>query len=317
MNPGIAKLGHVELVTPNLEKSEWFFKDVIGLNEVQRESGRVYLRGDRDWEHHTLTLVEGEEATVDHIGWRTENPEDIEKFAEQLESTGIEVDYLEAGYERAQGEAIRFQLPSGQIFELYFDMSKPKPPAAERSRLRNRLHQRSGIISPERIDHVTFTVPDPYDAQSWLTDTLDFRLNEYVATGDTEYNGAWMSITPKDHDTAFVKDPERRHGQFHHVAYYYDSVHALLQAAELMYEHDITIDGGPGRHNVAKSNFLYVQDPGSGHRVELYTGGYLILEPDWEPIEWTEDDQIQVGDRKGMEVYGIPPSRETTPFREK
>lgn len=314
MSPGIAKLGHVELATPNLEKSVWFFEDVIGLNEVERDAGRVYLRGDRDWEHHTLVLVQSSEAKVNHVGWRTERGDDIEKYAAQLEAAGVDITWISPGHEKEQGEAIRFPLPSGQVFELYYDMTKPDPPKTERSRLRNRLYQRSGVVSPDRIDHATFTVPDPYKAQSWLADMLGFQLNEFVAAGDEEYKGAWMSVTSKDHDTAFVADREGRSDQFHHVAYYYDSRHALSQAAELMYEHDIVIDGGPGRHNVANSNFLYVEDPGSGHRVELYTGGYLILEPDWEPIKWTEEDQIQVGDRKGMEVYGVPPSRDTTSF---
>ena len=36
--PEIAKLGHVALVTPDLEKSLWFFKELIGLEET-RNSG--------------------------------------------------------------------------------------------------------------------------------------------------------------------------------------------------------------------------------------------------------------------------------------
>ncbi len=32
-------------------------------------------------------------------------------------------------------------------------------------------------------------------------------------------------------------------------------------------------------------------DPGSGCRVELFSGGYLIFEPDWEPVEWTMEER--------------------------
>ena len=39
--PEIAKLGHVALVTPDLEKSLWFFKELIGLEETETVDGTV------------------------------------------------------------------------------------------------------------------------------------------------------------------------------------------------------------------------------------------------------------------------------------
>jgi catechol 2,3-dioxygenase-like lactoylglutathione lyase family enzyme len=84
MAPEIAKLGHVALVTPNLEQSLWFFRDVIGLDLVERRDDTVYLRAWGDWEHHTLTLRAGDAAVVDHIAWRTKRREDVDLFARQL-----------------------------------------------------------------------------------------------------------------------------------------------------------------------------------------------------------------------------------------
>ena len=54
--PEIAKLGHVALVTPDLEKSLWFFKELIGLEETETVDGTVYLRAWGDFEHHTLSI---------------------------------------------------------------------------------------------------------------------------------------------------------------------------------------------------------------------------------------------------------------------
>src|SRR3990172_13131489 len=56
--PGIAQLAHVELLTPHLEQSLWFFHDVLGLEETARRSGSVYLRAYEDFYHHTLKLTE-------------------------------------------------------------------------------------------------------------------------------------------------------------------------------------------------------------------------------------------------------------------
>ena len=42
--PEIAKLGHVALVSTDLDKSLWFFKELIGLEETEVVNGTHYLR---------------------------------------------------------------------------------------------------------------------------------------------------------------------------------------------------------------------------------------------------------------------------------
>ena len=123
--PEIAKLGHVALVTENLEKSLWFFKDVLGLEETREVNGTHYLRAWGDFEHHTLSLTAGESSYIDHIGWKAKRREDISNFATLLQDAGTDVRWIENGEEVGQGEAIRFELPSGHRFEIYYDMEKP------------------------------------------------------------------------------------------------------------------------------------------------------------------------------------------------
>ncbi|HEX4061352.1 MAG TPA: hypothetical protein VHY58_10070 [Streptosporangiaceae bacterium] len=50
----IAHLGHAELLTPEPEKSLWFFTEVLGLTENGRGGDSVYLRTWDDYEHHSL-----------------------------------------------------------------------------------------------------------------------------------------------------------------------------------------------------------------------------------------------------------------------
>ena len=96
-NPEISKLGHFGLVSTDLEKSLWFFKEVIGLEETEEADGVHYLRAWGDFEHHTLTLRAGEESRLDHIAWRTKRPEDVDAFAENLQKEGIEINWVEEG----------------------------------------------------------------------------------------------------------------------------------------------------------------------------------------------------------------------------
>ena len=67
-----------------------------------------------------------------------------------------------------------------------------------------------------------------------------------------------------------------------------------MLGADVLREEGVRIELGPGMHGVARSMFCYVRDPGSGHRVELYAGGYHVFDPDWKPIEWTRRE-IEAG----------------------
>jgi hypothetical protein len=53
----IAHLGHAELLTPEPDKSLWFFTEVLGLTENGRSGDLVYLRTWDDYEHHSLKLT--------------------------------------------------------------------------------------------------------------------------------------------------------------------------------------------------------------------------------------------------------------------
>src|ERR1700686_3454229 len=106
--PEIAKLGHVALTTPDLDKSLWFWRDLIGLEEVERDGDTIFLRGWGEFEHHSLSLRPGDTATVDHVAWRTKRPEDVDAFAERIRSQGTAIQKVDKGEERGQGRAFRF-----------------------------------------------------------------------------------------------------------------------------------------------------------------------------------------------------------------
>ena len=324
MTPELAKLGHVAISTPDLARSTAFFHDILGLEIVEEHDGVVYLRGWGEFEHHSLSLRDGPTG-IDHVGWRTRRPEDVDAFAASLRDAGTEVEVVEPGRERGQGAAIRFTTPSGHPFELYYDVGKPLAPEERRSRLKNNsARQWDHGISARRIDHVNLATTDVAGGQRFLCEQLGFKVREYVKPSgramkafvspgvgpkvrelarpsDEPVAASWMSVTSLVHDLALTLDARRRSGRFHHVAYYVDNWQDVLRGMDILAEHDVPIELGPGRHGIAQSFFCYVKDPGSGHRVEIYSGGYHIFDPDWEPIAWTEEDV-----QRGLVWWGPP-----------
>lgn len=306
--PEIAKFGHVALVSANLEKSLWFFKEVIGLEETEEVNGVHYLRAWGDFEHHTLSITSGEVSCVDHVAFRTKRPEDVEGFKNLLEQAGVTVRTISEGTEAGQGEAIRFQLPTGHNFELYYYMDKPDAPEEIKGRLKNQVYKswRKGV-SPRRIDHVNVTTNGPgQPIIEFLTEKLGFKIREQFNLPDGSIGGAWMSVTPLVHDIAFASSPAApTTHEFHHLAYWVDNASDVLRAADIMVEEKIKFMG-PGKHGLSQAIYLYVTDPGSGLTVEIFTNGYLIFEPDWEPIVWSMEEFAFAGTVWGEQIAVDP-----------
>jgi catechol 2,3-dioxygenase len=286
--PEIAKLGHVALVTENLEKSLWFFKEIIGLEETREVNGTHYLRAWGDFEHHTLSITAGETSYIDHIGWKAKRREDVANFARLLEDAGTEVRWIAAGEEAGQGEAIRFELPSGHRFEIYFDMEKPQAEDGRKSVLKNQVYKSwAKGVSPRRIDHVNLqTSLDNHLIVTYLQETLGFKLREYLVNADDKQVVGWMSVTNLVHDVAMMSKPSVGPNEMHHIAFWQDNAQDILRTADILSEQEVSFVG-PGKHGISQAMFIYVKDPGSGLRVEIFTNSYLIFEPDWEPIKWS------------------------------
>ena len=302
--PELARLGHVALETPDLESSLRFFRDAIGLHETERTDDTAFLRSVYDTEHHTLSLREAEASGVDHIGWRAQEPEHVELFADRLEGEGIDVSQVDTDEEPGQGDGIRFDAPNGHPFEIYYDVEKPDPPEDKRSRLKARRISGDEIPrgAPTRIDHVHLRDRNGAAATVWLEEHLGFQVNEYYRNAGKRW-GTWLSVTPLPHDLALSTHEETGESdempeQFHHIAYRVETERDLFTAADRLREHGFDLDAGPGQHAITEGKYLYMRDPVSDIRVELYTGGYLIFDPDWEPIEWTDEDIGVAGDHQ-------------------
>lgn len=295
--PEIAKLGHVALVTEDLETSLWFFKEVIGLEETRAVNGTHYLRAWGDFEHHSLSIKAGEKSYIDHIGWKAKRREDVGTFALLLEDAGTDVRWIKDGEEVGQGEAIRFELPSGHRFEIYYDMEKPAAEEGRKSVLKNQVYKSwAKGVSPRRIDHVNLqTSMDNKRIVNYLTETLGFKLREYFVNPDDEQVASWMSVTNLVHDVAMMTTKNSiGPNEMHHIAYWLDNSQDLLRAADILCENEVGFVG-PGKHGISQAMYIYVKDPGSGLRVEIFTNSYLIFEPDWEPIKWSYDEYLKHG----------------------
>jgi catechol 2,3-dioxygenase len=307
----VAHLGHLELLTNRPEESLDFFVNVYGLTESGREGDSVYLRGWDDYEFHTLKLTASNTTGMVHVGYRTSSQAALERRVAAIEAMGCGIGWNEG--DLGHGRAYRFRSPDGHVFELYYDTRKYEPPEGERPALKNvaqRFHGRGAAV--RRLDHFNLLATDVSQMRDFMTGALGSRVTEQIRLDNGRLGGCWFTVNNKSYDMAVTEDHSGAHGRFHHITYAVDQRDEVLRAADIFLENGVFIETGPHKHAIQGTFFLYVYEP-AGNRVEVANAGArLILQPDWQPITWTETERKK-GQAWGLKTipsfhsHGTPP----------
>src|SRR5690606_37720178 len=235
----IAHLGHVELMTPNLEASLWYFRELLGMESVHWAGDSVYLRGYGDYAASTLRLTEAQRPGVGCIAWRTTSEAALERRARAVGATGLGEGWTNGDFSR--GRSYRFRDPDGHVMELYYEETKYQPPETLRSTLKNLPQKFTGRgAAVRRVDHLALLANDVARNRDFAERVLGFRLREQVRYDDgrTEI-GSWLSANPVHHQLAYVLDARGGRGRLHHFAMWVDNREDVLRAADVLAENGI------------------------------------------------------------------------------
>jgi catechol 2,3-dioxygenase len=284
---GVLRPGHAQVRMLDLEEGIKFYRDVLGLVETGRDKqGRVYFKAWDERDHNSFVIRQADRPGLDFFGYRVFDKATLERFDSDLRAAGVPTERIPAGDMLETGERVRFQAPSGHLFELYADkkhvgngltLVNPGPwsDASEHG------------IAPIRMDHCLLYGPNVGKTKDLFTNILGFRVTEYVEGEDGKTVAAWfMSCSHKAHDLAMVEYPEP--GKLHHVSFRIESWEKVLRAADIMGRNNVSVDFGPTRHGITRGTTIYAFDR-SGNRFETFCGSYDPY-PDWDPIKWTFEE---------------------------
>jgi catechol 2,3-dioxygenase len=286
----IAHLGNIELLTPKPDASLWYFRDVLGMEVVHSAGPSVYLRGYGDYAASTFKLTEAPQPGVGCVSWRAVSPQALERRADALARAGHGLGWTNGDFGR--GRAYRFKDPDGHLMEVYYEEERYVAPAHLRSALKNQPMKYPGRgVGVRRIDHLALLSRDVAANRAFAESLLGFRLREQVRfdNGATEI-GSWLSTSPIHHQMAYVLDIKGGSGRLHHVSFWVDEREDVLRAADILSENRIFIEAGPAKHNNSQGFYLYSYEPG-GNRVEVYSGSFLVMAPDFAPVTWNEAER--------------------------
>ena len=290
----VAQLAHVEYLTPKPDETLLFFKELLALEETERDGQSVYLRAYEDFYHHTLKVTESNEAGMGHCAWRASSPQALERRVQAIEASGLGKGWSDG--DLGHGPAYQFETPDGHSMELLWEVDYYVAP--EKTKLLSRPQKRPRRGVPvRRLDHVNLMAADPVSSSNFMVEQLGFRKRELIVDDESGATiGTWLAVTNLVHDIAIMPDPTGTQGRFHHACYWYGIPQHIYDVAELLKDADIQIEAGPGKHGITQAMFMYVFEPG-GNRVELFSdSGYLIFDPTWKPVEWKMSEVPGAGD---------------------
>lgn len=266
---GVMRPGYVQLRVMDMEAALRHYRDLIGLMEVSRGAdGRVYLKAYDEFDRHSIVLREADRAGMDFMGFKVTDRKTLADLKTKLQAYGLQTEDVHAEEMPGVGERVRFNTPTGHVFELYADMElSDKGPMIENPEVWVEPPRGMGVI---RFDHCLLYGGDIDATTAIFTDVLGFRLTEYVSDGD--FNIAmFLSCSNKAHDLALVRHEED--GKFHHASFLLEDWNAIGHAADLLSRYEVSVDIGPTRHGITRGKTIYFWDP-SGNRNEVFAGGY-------------------------------------------
>jgi catechol-2,3-dioxygenase len=121
----LKKLGHVVLKVRDLDRSEAFYTNVVGLRVTGRLPGRmVFLGVPGNEDSHDLALwkvgpdaaaAESKQVGLFHVAWQVERSEDLEPLYRHLLAMGVAV---QGTMDHGANLSISFEDPDGNMLEF-------------------------------------------------------------------------------------------------------------------------------------------------------------------------------------------------------
>ncbi|MFC9843528.1 catechol 2,3-dioxygenase [Streptomyces sp. NPDC060223] len=307
----IAHLGHVELLTPDLEGSLRFFTDYLGLTVNGQHGDSYYLRTWDDYEHHSLVLTAYDTAGMRRTALRASSDDALQRRVKELESAGHQGRWTED--EPGLGPLYVTTDPDGHELALYWESEWYRAPDELRPALKNQPQAKPGHgVDVRRLDHVNYLAADVAANADFHQYVLGARPTEQIRLDDGRIAAKWLTFTDKSYDVVHTEDWTGSRGRLHHIAFATDTREDILRAADLAIDTGVFIETGPHKHAIQQTFFLYVYEPG-GNRIELCNPlTRLVLAPDWPLITWTKEERAK-GQAWGLETiesfhtHGTPP----------
>ena len=276
----VTRISHVALNVRDLAASRAFYEGLVGLVVTEQDGDTLYLRGVEETAHHSLILHRGGEPTAERLGFRVAAEEDLDAAKAHFDALGLAADWVDVPH---QARTLRAVDAGGVPLELCVTM-----PVRPRRGLEFADFEGAAAA---RIDHAQVHVTDPDNYARFYT-RLGFRISEFGSASGTADTPLLAVFLSRKGDCLDLVGALNIGPRLHHFAFIvHDASLTLPRVCDLASSLGIrdSVEYGPGRHGLAPQQFLYLRDP-DGHRIELVSHAYQLIDPEVEPVGWSLTD---------------------------
>ena len=261
----IVDLRYVHLGASDPEAAAKWAREIYGLEEVGRGSGRIYLRGD-DRDHNVCYVAGGPAEQA--VGVELADDAALDAASRLLAANGVEVvpgDDEGARVRRCMRYAT-FSDPTGNRFDLLvrpFHSGRRFFPSRD-----------AGLYW---FNHIGLKTTDARRDEAFWSGLFNLRANDWI--GDAPL----MSFDEVHHRLALFPTD---HAGVQHVNFQVRETDDIMRSAYFLQERQQRIVFGPGRHATSGARFLYFEGPDG--MVYEYSCGVRMIAPEdgWRPRQF-------------------------------
>lgn len=241
-----SRIAYAAFETPDLEGQIDHYTKVLGLALVEMDKDAAYLSTSGD--HHTVVLRKGTAARCDALGFQLPRGVDLGEYAKQIGGHGIATERRSDSQPDIK-DAVIFVDPKGTKIETFVEAI----PAG--------VGFQPAGISPNKLGHVAFTVPDLNVAVKFYCDVLGFKVSDWI--GDFF---AFLRCGPDHHSINLVTGQKVK---MHHIAFELRDWTHIRDACDWLAKDRIPVIWGPVRHGVGNNIAIYHRNC-DGQIIELF-----------------------------------------------
>ncbi len=128
------QLGHLVIRVRDLERSERFYRDVLGLKVMNKRSGQmIFMSADTGMSHELALVPVGDDAPgpeegrvgLYHFAWEMESFDDLKKLYAVMKEQDVKVGHIG---DHGISLGIYFFDPDGNEIEAYYEMPEEEWP---------------------------------------------------------------------------------------------------------------------------------------------------------------------------------------------
>ena len=235
----------------DLEPTLTFYRDLLGVVEVERADGHVFLSGgmtaDYDVEFGPWPVG------LHHFSFYVGDDQDLDEAGERLRTAGVSVTDVDMADHPGLRRAIQFPLPSGHLVRL---VVATDPIVFQAIPIVDPRHVTG--VGPTPLEHISIQCVDVEETNDFLVEHLDFAVTELSRLRGEPWFASFVRTRDLHHDLGVFRGQEAK---LDHFGFTVESADSLIRFADLARGLGYFLLCSPGRHIAGNNLFLYIRDP--------------------------------------------------------